>query len=73
MLEALSPQPVVLATKLGISLKAGTTYDSLSYVYRVLYPEMQHCLRNPRLQPKLREGFGGFQSRVCILLSAAKS
>lgn len=55
MLEALFPQPIVLATKLGIFLKTGTTYDTLSYFYRVLYPEMQHCIRNPRLQPSFEK------------------
>lgn len=62
MLEALSPQPVVLATKLGISLKAETTYDSLSYFYRVLYPEMQHCLRNLRLQPSFEKASVAFRA-----------
>lgn len=62
MLEALFPQPVVLATKLGISLKAGTTYDGLSYFNRVLYPEMQSCTVNPSLRPSFEKAYVAFRA-----------
>lgn len=50
MLEPLFPQPIGLATNLGISLNVGTSYDSLFYFYRVLHPEMQHCIINSMAQ-----------------------